>query len=352
MTEFPAHACLRGGEAYGYALLQRLVIGTNGAIMSLWRMPKPWRNYIANVDRALKDAHAPRNIRKGICEDIEDYLAQLSTERLDMKVEDLASLLDPPQAYAAEFARAMGRQKEEGSGTVIPERGDESSASFVPQRLRHCQSQHGEDGKRCIHICGCCLHVFYNCQEYETHSCSDEPGTPTHWSRATRWGSAVILAAVLFLPIYGCFGDWFKSDRCDIQGKNRHHIFENQAYLRSVQTSIITFEMQYGRMPESLREVSNAELMNRGWVLPGDVKDLGHAGGFPLGRVTYLYAEGAGLYTEEASVTVSTTRQPILIYPQRFGRTREICIDVAYADGEIMHYSSIDDFLNDWESKR
>lgn len=317
--------------------------------MSIWRMPRSWRNYIANVDRALKDANAPLNIRNGICEDIEEHLVRLSTDRQDVKVEDLASLLDPPEAYAAEFTEAMRRQKEKETGSAEPVRGDEPSASFDPQRSRRCQSQHGEDGKRRIHICGCCLRVFYDCHECEAHHCTNEPGkgrgTPPHWSSATRWSSAVILAAVLFLPIYGCFGDKFSSDRCDIRGKNRHHVFANQIYLRNIQTSIAAFRERYGRMPESLQEVSNAELLDRGWVLPGDVKDMGRAGGFPLGRVTYLYAGGA-------DTVVPASRQPVLIYPQRFGRTREICIDVAYADGEIMHYSSIDDFLNDWESGR
>lgn len=302
--------------------------------MSGWRMPRSWRDYIATVDQALKDAEAPHDVRSGICEDIVDHLRQMCDFHPDLKPDDLPALLDPPQSYAAEFAEAMIRRQ------------DEEANPSEPIRLRQCQSHHGEDDKRRIHICGNCLQVFHGCLEYETHVCSRDRGlvvksTP-YWSHKKRWAAAVVIAALLFLPLHGCVRNGFDAGKCD---GSENHTDGNQVYLRNVQQSIVAFRAQQGRMPESLQEVFEHGLMSRGWVLPGDVANLGAVGGFPIGRLTYIYAGGA-------EAEMPGTRQPMLIYPQRLGKSRDVCFDVAYADGDTRHYPSLGAFLRDWEAGR
>lgn len=298
-------------------------------------LPQSWKEYIDAIDNRLVEKGVPLPIRKGIAQDVEEHLHQMASANPDISRDDFPDFLDSPEAYADAFEEASSSATEAKSG----ER---------PIRLRECHSRHGEDGKRRIHICGRCFRAFQGCLEYETHECDADfhwsGKRVPHWSHQKRWITAIVLAALLFAPIF-----WFTHSRLVKEpcsgGRRRYHEYPNIRYLRELTSSIIMFRVNTKREPETLQELVDSGIWKGNWVMPGDLEDLGGEGGFAAERLYYIHAAGTDMSELDA-------RQPWLVLSSLPRNTGAICYTVAYTDGDTVHYPTLGEFLTDWEAKQ
>ena len=298
-------------------------------------LPRSWKEYIDAIDKCLDEKGVPPPIRKGIAQDVEEHLHQMMSDGLDVSRDDLPGLLDSPGAYAEAFEEATAFATE-------------SKSKEQPARLRECHSQHGEDGKRRIHICGGCFRVFHGCLEYETHKCdADFHWSGKHipyWSHQKRWATATLIAVFLFVPIFWFAHSHFAKDPCS-GNRRRYHEYPNISYLRNLTTSLVNFQLQRKREPENLQELVESGVWQGNWVMPGDLEDLGGEGGFAAERLYYIHAAGMDM-------TWSKNRQPWVVLSHRPRNTKALCYTVAYTNGDTKHYATLDEFLADWEAKQ
>lgn len=300
--------------------------------MSMTKPPKSWRDYIDSIDRGLIEADAPPEIRLGICQDVEEYLVEM-TQRKDAEAEQAPSLLDPPEAFAAEYKDAVERAEQAES----------------PTRARECRNAHGDGCERRAHICASCFRVFIGCAAYEKHVCAGETADGAallkpYWSRRAKWLVTFAAAAIVFYPLYRFGESLLNKPSCNSPEHGR--LAEGaERYLRDIMSASGMFQEKNGRMPDELRELSEGGYTVRDWVLPGDAKPMGYDGPFAIGRLTYFYAGGeSGMLPE--------TPEPVLVYPLPLAGGRRACYLVAYSNGSTRHYRDLDGFLADWEKQR
>lgn len=251
--------------------------------------PVEWTRHLRAVDAALARVGAPLAVREGIARDVEAHLAELRAEHPDIhEMPDVALVArtDPPEAYAVEFVEAVQRRLAEAPETPTPTAALLDTPPFEKKPMpgdpvpadrarRRCAAPHRADGDgdRSIHICAKCLRVFRGCAAYERHDCPGEapvtrlalsfaggrrrPGAKRGppWPALRRRVWTLVLAACLFLPLYGCIRHvYYDGTAWRRRPTHRRYAGDLWRTMESMYSALRVYVIEHGVYPPTLEQ--------------------------------------------------------------------------------------------------